>query len=169
MNANPTPVTVRRATPADAETVQLLLLELADHESSGQHVHIDVPRWRELLADPDVVVFLAEDDGHPVGYVSAVAQLSLWQGRHLLALDDLYVRAPHRGRRVGEALMRSVASHAAGDRLQVRWGLNADNDGARRFYLRLGATVRDKQIATWQPHDYTALLAQHPQRPAGRD
>ena len=105
----PTRVTARRATPADAETVQLLVLELADHENTGQHVHVDVPRWRELLAEPDVVVRLAE--------------------------------------------------HAAGDRLVVRWELNADNDGARRFYVRLGATVRDKGVATWQPHDYTALLA----------
>jgi ribosomal protein S18 acetylase RimI-like enzyme len=155
-------VTTRRATPTDAETVQLLLLELADHESSGQHVRVDVRRWRELLAEDDVVVLLAEEDGHPVGYVSAVRQLSLWQGRHLLALDDLYVRAPQRGRRVGEALMRAVAEYAGSDRLLVRWELNADNDGARRFYLRLGATVRDKGIATWQPHDYTALLGETP-------
>lgn len=164
----PAQVTTRRAAPADAETVQTLLLELADHESSGQHVRVDVRRWRELLADDDVVVLLAERDGHPVGYVSAVRQLSLWQGRHLLALDDLYVRAPHRGRRVGEALMRAVAEYAGADRLLVRWEMNVDNDGARRFYVRLGATVRDKGIATWQPHDYTALLDESPGgRPAG--
>ena len=39
-----TPVTIRRATAADAQTVQLLLLELADHEGSGQHVHVDIPQ-----------------------------------------------------------------------------------------------------------------------------
>ena len=157
-----TPVTIRRATAADAQTVQLLLLELADHEGSGQHVHVDTPRWREMLAEPDVVVLLAEHDGQPVAYVSAVRRLSLWQGRNFLALDDLYVREPYRGQRVGECLMRAVASYAATDHSVVRWELNADNDGARRFYLRLGATVRDKGIATWQPHDYTALLAQEP-------
>jgi ribosomal protein S18 acetylase RimI-like enzyme len=154
-----TSVTVRRATPADAEAVQLLLLELADHEGSGQHVHVDVSSWRELLAEPDVVVLLAEQADGPVGYVSAVRQLSLWQGRHLLAVDDLYVRAGHRDRGVGEALMHGIADTAAADgRPMVRWELDRDNDGARRFYLRLGATVCDKGIAVWAPHDYMAVL-----------
>jgi ribosomal protein S18 acetylase RimI-like enzyme len=146
------PTAIRRATPADASTVLELLLELADHEDSTPYVHVDSDAWRGLLSNPDVVVFLAEHDGHPVGYVSSVVQLNLWQGRHLLALDDLYVRAEHRGQHVGEDLMRALARHAraAGHQL-IRWELETDNAGARRFYQRLGATVRDKSVATWQP------------------
>ncbi|MFC4782843.1 GNAT family N-acetyltransferase [Nocardioides sp. MAHUQ-72] len=154
-----TPTTVRRATPADAGTVQQLLLELADHEGEGQHVHVDVARWRELLADPQVVVLLAEQGDEAVGYVSAVRQVNLWLGRDLLALDDLYVRECARGRGVGEQVMRALAAYAAADSLLIRWGLRSDNDGARRFYERLGATMRTKTIAAWRPHDYAALLS----------
>lgn len=154
-----TSTTVRRATPADAATVQLLLLELADHEGDGQHVHVDSARWHELLAEPRVVVLLAERAGEAVGYVSAVRELNLWLGRDLLALDDLYVRGSSRGQGVGEQLMCALAAHALDDRLLIRWGLREDNDGARRFYERLGATLRTKTVAAWRPHDYVALLA----------
>jgi hypothetical protein len=55
---HPASVTIRPATPVDAGIVQQLMLELADDEDSGQHVHVDVGRWREMLAEPDVVVLL---------------------------------------------------------------------------------------------------------------
>jgi hypothetical protein len=55
--------------------------------------------------------------------------------------------------------MHGIAETAAADgRPMVRWELDRDNDGARRFYLRLGATVCDKGIAVWAPHDYMAVL-----------
>jgi L-amino acid N-acyltransferase YncA len=84
-------------------------VELADHEDSTRQVRVDTDAWRGLLANPDVVVVLAEHHDHPVRYISSVGQLNLWQGRHILALDDLYVRPEHRGRHVGEALMRALA------------------------------------------------------------
>lgn len=40
-----TPVTARRVTSRDANTLQILLLELADHEGDGHHVLVDVDRW----------------------------------------------------------------------------------------------------------------------------
>jgi GNAT superfamily N-acetyltransferase len=153
-----TATAVRRATAADAATVQQMLLELADHEGSGHHVHVDAGGWAALLAEPRVLVLLAESAGEPVGYVSAVRQLNLWIGRDVLALDDLYVREHARDGGVGEQLMTALASYAAGDGLTVTWGLQSDNHGARRFYLRLGATLHDKTVAAWRPHEYAALL-----------
>ena len=85
--------------------------------------------------------------------VSSVRQVNLWQGRHILALDDLYVRAEHRGRHVGEELMRALARHAetAGHQL-IRWELETDNAGARRFYQRLGAPSATRASPPWQPN-----------------
>lgn len=149
------PVRVRRARPDDAATVQALLLELADHENSGHAVRVTVENWSRLLADPRVVVLLAVDDEMPVGYVSAVHQLNLWNGRDILALDDIYVRPTHRNQSVGRLLMAALADHAAAHgHLLIRWELEHANDSAARFYRRLGATLRPKVIATWQPHDY---------------
>jgi ribosomal protein S18 acetylase RimI-like enzyme len=151
-------VTVRRATPDDANTLQVMLLELADHEGDGQHVHVDVDQWCRMLAEPRVVVLLAEDETGQLGYVSAVHQPNLWMGRDIVALDDLYVRSGARNRGVGEQLMTALAQHAAAEQQLIRWEMRADNDGAQRFYRRLDAKLRTKVIATWSPHDYTARL-----------
>lgn len=150
--------TVRRAGVDDAATVHAMVLEIAEHEGDGQHVHVDVPRWRELLARPDVVVLLAEQDAEAVGYTSATRQVHLWSGRDLVALDDLYVRTSARNRGVGEQLMCAIAAYAAPEDMLVRWELYETNDGARRFYERIGATVRPKLNAAWRPDDYAAWL-----------
>jgi ribosomal protein S18 acetylase RimI-like enzyme len=153
-------ITVRRATSRDAKALQVMLLELADHEGDGQHVHVDVDQWAQMLADPRVVVLLAEDIAGQLGYVSAVHQLNLWIGRDILALDDLYVRAGARNRGVGERLMSALARYAATEQLLIRWEMRADNDGAERFYRRLGAILRTKIIAVWPPHHYVDRVAQ---------
>ena len=154
------PVTVRRATSRDAADLQVMLVELATHEGDGDQVHVDLDRWAQMLADPRVVVLIAEDAAGQLGYVSAVHQLNLWMGRDILNLDDLYVRAEARNRGVGEQLMTTLARHASTEQLLIRWEMRADNDGAQRFYHRLGATLRTKVIAAWRPADYTDRI--HP-------
>jgi GNAT superfamily N-acetyltransferase len=154
-------VTVRRATVRDAAVVDAMVREIAEHEGDLQHVQLDAARWRDLLARPDVLVLLAEDDDGALGYTSATRQLHLWSGGDVLALDDLYVRPSARNRGVGEQLMRAVATYAAPESLLVRWQLYETNEGARRFYERIGATVRPKLIAAWRPEDYATPTPHH--------
>lgn len=90
--------TVRRAGVDDAAVVHTLLVELAEHEGTAHAVRAGVDDWRRMLADPDVVVLLADVDGAPAGYVSGVRQLNLWLGSDILAMDDLYVRPAARDR-----------------------------------------------------------------------
>lgn len=151
--------TVRRAVPADAELVRTLIGEIADHQDEGQYVTVTVDRWRELLADETVTVLVAEHDGHPAGYVSAVRRLHLWTGGDVLALDDLYVREQFRGQRVGELLMVELAREAAlPQQLTITWGMRTSNEGAQRFYARLGATLKTKVLAAWPYDAYAKLL-----------
>jgi GNAT superfamily N-acetyltransferase len=149
---------IRRAGVDDAPTVQTLLLELATHEDTAPTVQATTDDWRRMLADPSVVVLLAYDGDRPVGYVSGVRQLNLWIGGDILALDDLYVREGARDHGMGGRLMAALAEHVATDRLLITWGVREDNDAGHRFYERLGARLRTKVVAAWQPHDYTAYL-----------
>lgn len=151
-------VTIRRATPADAETVQMMVLEIAEHEGDSAHVHVTAERWRTLLDREDVVVLLGERDGAPLGYVSAVRRLHLWSGGDLLAVDDVYVRAGARGHGLGRELLMTMARVADTDGLLLTWGVEPENTGAQRFYRRLGATLRPKVVAGWAPAAYRPLL-----------
>jgi ribosomal protein S18 acetylase RimI-like enzyme len=147
-------VTVRAATPDDAADVLTMVREIAVHEGYDDAVVAGTPQtWAAMLARPDVVVLVAERAGEPVGYVSAVRKLHLWFGTDILALDDLYVRDGHRDAGIGRLLMTTLAELAAPERLLIRWEMRADNAAGQRFYERLGATVRTKKIAVWQPSD----------------
>ena len=96
-------------------------------------------------------MLLAERDGVPVGYVSAVRKLHLWLGRDIYVLDDLFVREGYRDAGVGRLLMHELARLATAEDLLVRWEMHEQNLAAQRFYRRLGATLRTKVIAFWPP------------------
>jgi ribosomal protein S18 acetylase RimI-like enzyme len=147
--ASPDPVT-RFAQPADAKLVHMMVLEIAEHEGSRAAVEATAEDWSRLLTDARVTVLVAFAGTAPVGYVSAVRHLHLWTGSETLALDDLYVRPTARNRGIGEQLMAALAAHAtaAGVTL-LRWEMEESNVDAQRFYLRLGASLRRKVIATW--------------------
>ena len=160
MTAATTPqLTIRPATPADAPEVAAMVGEIAALEDQSAHVHVDVERWRSLLARSEVTVLLAERAEEAVGYVSAVRRLHLWSGGDVLALDDLYVRPGHRDAGVGRRLMGAIAAVAAPEELLVTWGVEVDNVDAQRFYRRLGATLRPKVVAGWTPAAYAALAS----------
>lgn len=86
-------------------------------------------RWEEALADEEVAVFVAEEDGAAVGVAGARAE---W-------LDGLYVVPEWWSRGVGRALHDHVLDHlrAAGSAVCHLWALE-HNERARRFYERLG-------------------------------
>ncbi|MFI6101732.1 GNAT family N-acetyltransferase [Lentzea sp. NPDC051213] len=88
------------------------------------------PDWRNGLVDGVKLVAL---DGEPVGMVAGTPE------PHGLYLYSMWVRDSHRGRGVGEALVREVLAwaSAAGWRL-VRLRVWDDNLPARRLYERLG-------------------------------
>ena len=142
-------VDVRRAGPDDAGTVLTMVREIAASEGDVTDVVSDLETWTAMLARPDVVVLIAERDGVPAGYVSAVRKLHLWMGTDILALDDLYVREGYRDAGIGRLLMRELAAVAGGT--AIRWEMREDNVAAQRFYRRLGASLRTKVIAFWRP------------------
>ena len=153
-------LTIRRATPADTTEVAAMVAEIAAHEDQSAHVHVDTDQWRTLLARDDVIVLVAEQDGTALGYVSAIRQLHLWTGGDVINLDDLYVRPGHRDAGVGRRLMAALAALAAPEQLVIRWGMEVDNVDAQRFYARLGATLRPKVLAGWNPAAYTHVATQ---------
>jgi len=147
----------RSARPDDAHTVAGLVTEFAAHQQQSACVTADAAAWRGMLNRPDVVVLLAEVDGEPVGYVSALVRPHLWTGEEVVALDDLYVRPGHRDRGIGRRLMRELARCAAGR--TISWGVQPDNHAAVRFYRGLGATVSTKVTCTWPPASQRQLDA----------
>lgn len=154
------PIEIRRAAVADAETVLTLLLELAAYQDQQKYVQSTVADWRRFLGREEVIVLLAEADGEPAGYVSALRRPYLWVGGDQLAIDDVYVREQYRDGGVGRQLMLALAKEALPDRLPIAWGLQLENTAGYRFYERLGARLVTKTAASWSPDVYAGLLDQ---------
>lgn len=85
------------------------------------------------LARPDGICLVARHQSAVVGYILVALQVDVW---HIL---NVTVHPLHRGRRIGDALVRSAMTlgerrHQAGFTLEVR----VSNDRAIRLYHRLG-------------------------------
>lgn len=146
-------VTIRKATREDVPAFLNLLRDLAAMEDSLSFVSTDEATLiRDGFGDtPRFGVFLAEIDGRPVGYVSFVTMYSIWAGKTLLNVDDVFVEESVRAMGVGKLLMKAIAGEClAHGHAYARWTVEADNDRAIGFYRRIGASVGAKYMCAWR-------------------
>ncbi|MDQ6893567.1 MAG: GNAT family N-acetyltransferase [Acidobacteriota bacterium] len=134
-------VRVRRAAPSDGPRILELDRELADFERLRGP---DGEEGRRLLSwifeDERLEALVAEDEGTILGIALFYEGLGTFRAKPFLYLEDLVIAKAARSRGVGEALMaalaREVVSRGA---LRLEWTVLDWNEGAIRFYERLGA------------------------------
>ncbi|MFB6620897.1 MULTISPECIES: GNAT family N-acetyltransferase [unclassified Streptomyces] len=149
MSAHPAPAQVRPARPDDLPRIVELIAEHAAYEKAappapgladrlaGLLFGTEPPRLRCLVA--------ALPDGTLAGYASCAPELSTWDGTEYLHMDCLYLTEASRGHGLGPLLMAAVRAEAGRLGLaEIQWQTPAWNEGAIRFYDRLGATSKEK-------------------------
>ncbi|POX48704.1 GNAT family N-acetyltransferase [Streptomyces sp. Ru71] len=140
---------VRPAERADLPRVAELAAQHAAYERSAPPVPDLAERLAVLLfdtAEPRLRCLVAELPGGEVaGYATCAPELSTWEGREYLHMDCLFLAADHRGGGLGALLVEAVVAEARRLGLEeVQWQTPAWNEGAVRFYHRLGARAREK-------------------------
>ena len=99
-----------------------------------------------LRASDDV--FVAESDGHVVGYI--VLRCERWNRRGVIT--DLYVDRAYRGRGIGRALIDVIDSAARGAGMNRMWVETQDvNAPALRFYLAAGFVLGGLDTTLYDP------------------
>jgi GNAT superfamily N-acetyltransferase len=141
---------VRSAERSDLPRVAELAGLHAEYERAAPPAPDLAERLAVLLFDtpaPRLCCLVAEaPDGAIVGYATCAPELSTWEGREYLYLDCLFLADGHRGVGLGALLMDAVADRARDlDLSEVQWQTPAWNEGAIRFYARLGALGTDKR------------------------
>ncbi len=93
--------------------------------------------WRDRVAQ-GFPVLVAVDGNQVVGFAS-FGDFRAWPGYRFTVEHSVHVRADHRGRGVGHALMVPLIerARAMGKHVMVA-GVDADNAGSIRFHERLG-------------------------------
>ena len=136
---------LRPARPGDEHDILAMIRELAQFEHLSHLVENTPQQLADSLfgAAPAAEAWLACDaDGQALGFALFFQTYSTFLGKPGLWLEDLYVRPAYRGRGIGEALLRQGACLAlARGHGRYEWSVLDWNEGAQRFYRRMGATV----------------------------
>ena len=135
-------LTIRPATPDDAELILRFITELAIYEKAEHEVKTDAAGIRDsLFADGSTAHgLICEHNGQPIGYAVYFFNYSTWLGKHGLYLEDLYISPEARGLGAGKALLRHLAQVAvARDCGRFEWSVLDWNTPAIDFYQSFGA------------------------------
>ncbi|WP_446741679.1 N-acetyltransferase family protein [Silvibacterium acidisoli] len=134
---------IRFATPSDIPVILELIHALAEYEREPHSVEMTAEQLlRDGFGDERFYeCLIADEDGTAAGFALFFPIYSTWQGRSL-HLEDLFVKPEFRGRGIGKALLKQVASIAAErgcSRLQ--WDVLEWNQPAIDFYRSLNANM----------------------------
>jgi diamine N-acetyltransferase len=146
---------VRTGTSADAETIAMLVRELADYEKLLPEAKGTAVDFRRELESPNPVVsvLIAEWNGEPAGFALYFFNFSTFVARPGLYLEDLFVRPAHRAHGIGRALLRELARVAEKRGCgRMEWAVLDWNEPALGFYQTLGA----RQMKEWIIHRLTS-------------
>ena len=135
---------IRAATPADVAAIVRLIHGLAEFEKLAHLVRVTPESLAPHLFGPRPVAeaLVAERAGRVVAFALFFTNFSTFLAQPGLYLEDLFVEPDERGRGIGQALLEHLARLAATRGCgRFEWSVLDWNDGAIRFYERMGATV----------------------------
>ena len=156
-------LTIRPATPADAQIIHAAILRMGAHLGTAHHIAStpdDLAR-HGLAPGRAFEGLIAEIDGRFAGMCLFLPVFSTWLGRPGVYVQDLFVEAEFRGRGVGERLLARVATIARErGATHLRLAVDDHNGSAQAFYERIGVThFASDRIHAAYGDAFTALCA----------
>jgi GNAT superfamily N-acetyltransferase len=139
-------ITIRPARSGDASLVLTFVRELAEYERLSHTVEATEAVIDAALfgADPRVFSDIAQWNGEPAGFALWFLSYSSFRGRHGIFLEDLFVRANHRRKGIGRALLAHLARRCVAEGWsQFEWAVLDWNKPSIAFYKRMGAVLLD--------------------------
>jgi GNAT superfamily N-acetyltransferase len=136
--------TLRAAEARDVDAIVELIRALAEFEKLTHLLEVTADKLALHLfgAKPVVEAVVAERAGRVVAFALFFTNFSTFLAKPGLYLEDLYVEPEQRGHGIGQALLEHLGRLAATrDYGRFEWSVLDWNEGAIRFYRRMGATV----------------------------
>jgi GNAT superfamily N-acetyltransferase len=134
---------IRRATPADTETVATLLIAFRDWWGASTPPDETFRRTvAALITDPNTEYLLADEDK---GVAQLRYRLSAWTGVEDCWLEDVFVTDAARGTGLGKALTQAAIDRArARGCRRIELDVNERNTRAHDLYVSLGFLAEPK-------------------------
>ena len=135
-------LTIRRAIPADADTIATFTREMA-RETEAKILDEEIVRRgvRAVFADKDKGFYtIAERAGEPVGCLLVTFEWSDWRAGWYRWIQSVYVRPDARRSGVFRTMYDHLAAEAAADPevVGLRLYVERANHTAKRTYIALG-------------------------------
>lgn len=144
-------ISIELATPADAESVTLLVIALLEEimaATGAAHFSLDfaatVARCRDYLESGAYAVLLAREQDDPVGFVALTETRSLYAGGTFGIIPEFYVRPEFRSRGLGAQLLAAAREHGKARgwvRLEVTTPPLPQFERTLHFYQGNGFTI----------------------------
>lgn len=143
---------IRFVKPRDLDELIVLCKQHAEYENSDYEVTGKKESLSKNLFSeaPSLYCLVVELDAHIIGYATFMKQFSTWDSDYYLYMDCLFLNELSRGAGLGEQLMNRIKGEAItlGCDL-IQWQTPDFNEGAIRFYNRVGAKSKAKQRFFW--------------------
>jgi GNAT superfamily N-acetyltransferase len=139
-----------------------LIGELAAYENLTHEVRAIEADIRAILFAPAPRAFceIAELEEAPVGFALWFYNVSTFEGRHGIYLEDLYVRPAARGQGAGLGLLRALARRCRDEGLaRLEWAVLDWNAPPIAFYDSIGAAAKSEWLVRRLSGDALARLA----------
>jgi ribosomal protein S18 acetylase RimI-like enzyme len=133
---------IRDAIPADAETIIDLMRDFAVFEELTEYFEATPQNLTAVMFGDGAFVkgLVVEDDGEVVAYSLFYPNYATFRGQKGIYLEDLYISKNHRGRGIGEAVIRRIAQIAKSQGCsRIDFQVLEWNRPAIGFYEKLGA------------------------------
>lgn len=154
-------ISIRRATIEDAALLHEAIVKLAQHMGALERLRStpDDLRRHGFGEKPAFEALIAEADGVFAGMCLYFPSFSTWRGKPGLYVQDIFVEAQFRGRRIGERLLQATAQRGvATGAAYLRLSVEVDNHGAQGFYTHLGIEwSRSERVHGIYGEAFTAL------------
>lgn len=136
---------IRKATEADVSSLLRLMRELAEFEKYADAFAVTEEVLREQgfhRSPPDFYCLVADESGELSGFLVYYFVPFTYRAKPNVIIKELYVAEEHRGKGIGELLMKAVAKEAeqAGCGM-IKWFVAKWNHRGIEFYERLGAKI----------------------------
>jgi GNAT superfamily N-acetyltransferase len=144
------PVQIRAATPADVPLILDFIRDLAIYEKLLHEVEATEEKLQLTLfsSRPAAECIIAEtESGVPAAFAIFFTNYSTFLAQPGLYLEDLFVKPEFRGRGVGKAMLKHLASLANQRSYgRMEWSVLDWNVSAIEFYESFGA----RRLREWQ-------------------
>lgn len=155
-------IRIRIPTPSDSPALIELVRQFPTPTPSSPATLAEI--FIGKLEDSATYMFVAEDGGELVGYVSGCRRAAFYAGGDTAWVDEILVSQSYRGRDIGSLLMEAFEQRAAGDGCKL---ISLATAGAGPFYLKRGYETKAGYYKRYLNYAEQAVPADRPKTGSG--